>query len=90
MKNHYQTLGLPDLSSLHDIRRAYRKLALQHHPDRGGDTEKMQEINAVYAFLMKNKESYDQQLNGVPVFTIVVNGWSSRQGATAATFHFTF
>lgn len=30
---------------------AYRKLALQHHPDKGGDTEKFQEISQAYDVL---------------------------------------
>jgi curved DNA-binding protein CbpA len=29
----------------------FKKLALQHHPDRGGDTEIMQKINSDYAFI---------------------------------------
>lgn len=35
--------------SLEDIRNRYRQLALKHHPDRGGDTATMQEINRQYA-----------------------------------------
>ena len=31
-----------------DIKRVYRALALEHHPDRGGDTAVMQEINSQY------------------------------------------
>jgi curved DNA-binding protein CbpA len=36
------------------IKERYRKLALEHHPDRGGDTRTMQEINAEYAFVMRS------------------------------------
>lgn len=35
-----------------EITAAYRRLALQHHPDRGGDTRKMAAINAAYEALM--------------------------------------
>ena len=36
--------------TLDEIRALYKKLALQHHPDRGGDTATMQEINKEYAY----------------------------------------
>jgi len=41
------------VSSLDELRTMYRKLALQHHPDRGGSTADMQEINNEYDFLSK-------------------------------------
>lgn len=37
-----------DLHTVADIKTAYRQLAMQHHPDRGGDTATMQAINAEY------------------------------------------
>lgn len=76
MKNYYAILGIKDFAEMPDIRRAYRRLALINHPDRGGDAERMKEINGAYEFLMKNKPVYDRQLNGYsPVgFTIIVGG----------------
>ena len=44
----YEALGLTKEASYDEIKKAYRKLALQHHPDRGGDSEKFKEINAAY------------------------------------------
>lgn len=35
----FQTLGLNSDSTIEDIKNAYRKLAFQHHPDRGGSHE---------------------------------------------------
>ena len=81
MKNYYHILKLQNFASTHDIRRSYRKLALQHHPDRGGCQEKMKELNEAYEYLMKNKDQYDLQLRpSKPVlkrygFTIVVNNF---------------
>lgn len=36
------------LKTLDDLKKAYRKLAMKHHPDVGGSTQDMQEINAEY------------------------------------------
>ena len=48
-----QELGLTDPVDDATIKRAYRQLAMQHHPDRGGDTERLQAINAAVSVLLK-------------------------------------
>ena len=48
MANAYETLGVPKGASDDEIKRAYRKLASQHHPDKGGDTRRFQEIQSAY------------------------------------------
>lgn len=40
-----QTLGLAEGVSTKEIKLSYRRLAMLHHPDRGGDAEKLQTIN---------------------------------------------
>ncbi|HBX50664.1 MAG: hypothetical protein A2275_17115 [Bacteroidetes bacterium RIFOXYA12_FULL_35_11] len=40
--------------SLQEVKRRYKELALKHHPDRGGDTATMQDINAQYEAILKN------------------------------------
>lgn len=42
----FQVLGVSATASDDEIERAYRRLAAQHHPDRGGDAETMARINA--------------------------------------------
>lgn len=71
----YSLLGLPNFASREDIKVAFRKLALKHHPDLGGDIKIMQRLNAAKDFLDANKDRYDQwlraQLN--PQQEVVVN-----------------
>ena len=40
----YKVLGVEKTATYDEIKKAYRKLAVKHHPDRGGDKEKFQEI----------------------------------------------
>lgn len=42
-----ELLGLPATATTADIKSAYRKKALQFHPDKGGDLEKMKELNSL-------------------------------------------
>jgi DnaJ-class molecular chaperone len=51
MTDHYATLGVSRTAAADEIKQAFRKLASQHHPDKGGDTRKFQEIQAAYAVL---------------------------------------
>ena len=51
MTDYYAALGVPKTATADDIKRAFRKLASQHHPDKGGDTQKFQAIQQAYATL---------------------------------------
>lgn len=59
--DYYSILGVNRNASPEDIKRAYRKLAMKHHPDRGGDASKLQEINEAYDTLKdpQKKSAYD-------------------------------
>jgi curved DNA-binding protein len=51
MTNHRTTLGLPDSANADEIKKAFRALAMKHHPDRGGDTATFQTVNSAYMAL---------------------------------------
>ena len=46
--DHYTTLGVTKNANSTDIKKAYRKLANQFHPDKGGDTAQFQKIQVAY------------------------------------------
>ena len=65
MADHYKTLGVDRNATQDDIKKAYRKLAAKHHPDRGGDTATFQEISVAYDTL-SNPEKREQYDNPAP------------------------
>lgn len=74
---HYETLGISESASPDEIKKAYRKLASQHHPDKGGDTQKFQEIQSAYDTLQDpaKREQYDhERRNPGGGFRFNVNG----------------
>jgi curved DNA-binding protein CbpA len=62
-KDYYSVLGAETDASPGDIERLYKRLAVQHHPDRGGDEEEMKSLNEAYGVL-RDKETrrvYDEE-----------------------------
>jgi len=56
MTDYYSTLGVGKNATAEEIKKAYRKLASQHHPDKGGDKQRFQEIQAAYDTLSDPNE----------------------------------
>src|SRR5262245_11798613 len=81
MADHYQTLGVPKNASQADIKKAYRKLARQYHPDRnpGDETSenRFKEISVAYETLSDPEKRKQYDLVG-----------DARSGAGAGGFRF--
>lgn len=78
--DHYSILGVSREASLEEIKKAYRKLAMQHHPDQGGDISKFHKLNEAYETLSdpSKKHLYDnprKQSQHPGGFNFNVNGF---------------
>eukprot|EP00941_MAST-03F_sp_MAST-3F-sp1_P004933 g4933.t1 len=62
MPNFYEILGVPKTATKREIQKAYRRLAIKHHPDKeGGDAELFKKIGEAYATLSddEKRRAYD-------------------------------
>lgn len=62
-KDYYSTLGADEAASPGELDRLYKRLAVQHHPDRGGDEEEMKALNEAYGVLKdaETRKAYDRE-----------------------------
>lgn len=60
-RDYYETLGVDKGATEADVKKAFRELAREHHPDHGGETERFQEINEAYETLKDpdKRNAYD-------------------------------
>lgn len=68
-KNYYDILGVDRKASKDEVKKAFRKLAQKHHPDKGGDESKFKEITEAYSVLADDKrrkeyDTYGQSFQG--------------------------
>ncbi len=61
-RDYYEVLGVKKDASADEIKKAFRRSATQHHPDRGGDEAKFKELNEAYEVLKdeSKRKRYDQ------------------------------
>lgn len=62
-KNYYAILGSAEDASQEEIERLYKRLAMRHHPDRGGNADNMKAINEAYRVLGNEctRRAYDSR-----------------------------
>jgi len=65
-EDYYRTLGVEAGASSTTIKKAYKKLALQHHPDKGGSVQVFQKISEAFSVLNdpQQRQTYDDDRNG--------------------------
>lgn len=65
-KDYYSILGAGEDASAGDIDRLYKRKAVEHHPDRGGDEEEMKSLNEAYGVLKDEgaRRAYDAERRG--------------------------
>jgi DnaJ-class molecular chaperone len=76
---HYSVLGVPENATPEQIKKQYRKLSLELHPDRpGGDANKFKIINEAYETLSddQRRKQYDRELHpqDVNIFDMMFGG----------------
>lgn len=61
-RDYYEVLGIGKQASADEIKKAFRRAAVEHHPDKGGDESKFKEINEAYEVLkdQDKRKRYDQ------------------------------
>ncbi|MDB5181647.1 MAG: dnaJ [Candidatus Saccharibacteria bacterium] len=61
-RDYYDILGVSKGASADEIKKAFRRAAIEHHPDRGGDEAKFKEVNEAYEVLKDEakRKRYDQ------------------------------
>jgi molecular chaperone DnaJ len=61
-RDYYEVLGVSKGASADEIKKAFRRAAIEHHPDKGGDETKFKEINEAYEVLKDSskRQRYDQ------------------------------
>ena len=64
-ENFYNILGVEENSTQEEIKKAYRKKAVEHHPDKGGSEEEFKKISEAYDMLgdEQKRKQYDNQKN---------------------------
>lgn len=63
-ENLYDILGVQKSASLDDIKKSYKKLAIKHHPDKGGDEEIFKKISNAYNILSDEQKRAEYDLGG--------------------------
>ena len=77
-KDYYKIIGVDKNASKEEIKQAYRKLAHQHHPDKGGDEKRFKEINEAYQVLSDSEKR--QQYDQFSAFGGPAGGWGTFEG----------
>lgn len=86
MTDYYSILGVSESANQDEIKKAYRKLANQHHPDKGGDQAKFKDISVAYDTLSDSQKraEYDQSRMAGPQVRFHTGGFDFNDVFNAA------
>ena len=87
-RGHYDILGIPRAATVQEVRSAYKRRALQVHPDRGGDADSMHEVHVAFETLPDPllRAKYDMDLrSGSALREDGLQGVSAEASASAAS-----
>jgi molecular chaperone DnaJ len=64
-ENYYSILGVTENAGMEEIKKAYKSLAIKHHPDKGGSEETFKKISEAYNVIgdENKRKEYDNQRN---------------------------
>jgi len=82
--DYYSILGVDRNASADDIRKAYKKQSMKHHPDRGGNEEEFKKVNEAYQILSNTdkRSAYD---NPAPDFSFTSRDFNNGHNPFAGT-----
>ena len=86
--DYYTTLGISKNASEAEIKSAYRKMAMKHHPDRGGDEQAFKAVNEAYETLSDPQKKQMVDMGMDPKSQGGQYGNSFNQGHGPFEFHF--
>jgi curved DNA-binding protein len=88
--NYYETLGVKENADQDDIKKAYKKLAMKHHPDRGGDEKTFQSISQAYDTLgdAAKRQQYDNEQLHRPHIHVRTGGFGGFEDIFGQAFSF--
>jgi len=94
-RDYYEVLGVGKNASADEVKKAFRKAAIEHHPDRGGNEEKFKEVNEAYEVLSNpdKRKRYDQFGHagvGSSAASDGGNPYAGFGGGQGQEFHFDF
>ena len=76
--DYYQILGVPPTASSDEIKRAYKKKVMQHHPDRGGNVKQFQQVQDAYEALSNPQKQQAHTKTPFSDFSEVFTQWNTQ------------